>query len=804
MFRDLRFALRSLARRPAFTLIATGLLALGIGLTTAAFGVIDGLLLQPPPYDHPERIVVLSAANPVRGLTDAALSYPAVVDVHAASHSFEAVSVVRLQRALVTDGPPTGRSTGARVAPDFFPVFGVSPIVGRPLLPGDEVPNAEQSIVLSERAWQNWYAGQPSAVGRTLALDGTRYTVVGVMPAWFDYPIGADFWIPFIPGSAVADRSSHYVSAVGRLAPQTSVENARAQLRAIADRLAQVYPASDAGWQLHAMPIHEFLVGDIRSRVAVAGLAALVVLLIACANVASLLLARGAARQTETAVRRALGASNGQIIRQVILESLVIAFAGACVGAVSAQAVAGLLRREMPGPIPAWVSFSVNLKTVGFVAAAATLSAILAGIAPALSTVRAPASSLLGGRASASMHQRRTRRGIVVAQIALATVLLTGAGLLTESLLRLRVVQPGFDPKGVVTAHVTLIGSRYSESGAKERFYEDALARLRTLPGVQAVGATDRLPLTRGANRFAFTLDGELRPAKGNEPIARDALITPGYFTALRIPVLRGRDLEPQDDGAHPRVALVSASWAKQFVKGRDPIGKRFRSLDGTVATTIVGVVGDVRHDGLDTEGEPTVYMSLAQSPVAEMSIVVRAACDMRDHGTCKGGSSLAPEVRRIVTETDPSVSAYAVETMSDAVSRSLSGRQMGATLGVALALLALLLAAAGIYGLMVLHLALGQREVGIRLALGARPQDVRRRLLGEGLRLAAIGAIMGLAISALGGRVMASALYGATQTHLPTLLMAGLIMVCIGVLASWGPAERAAGISPASALRSE
>ena len=804
MFRDLRFAFRSLARRPAFTLVGTGLLALGIGLTTAAFGVVDGLLLQSPPYDHPERIVVLSAADPARGLTDAALSYPSVVDVRTASRSLEAVSVVRVQRALVTGGPPTGRSTGARVAPEFFRVFGVRPLLGRWLLQGEDAPGAERPIVLSERAWQNWYAGQPSAIGRTLALDGTRYTVVGVMPSWFDYPTGAEFWIPFVPGSAATDRTSHYVSAVGRLTPRTSVEQLRAELQAIADRLAQAYPASDSGWQLRAMAIHESLVGDTHSRVALAGAATLVVLLIACANVASLLLARGASRQTETAVRRALGASNGQLIRQVLVESLLIALGGAAVGAISAQAVSGVLRRAVPGAIPAWVSFSVNLKTLGFVAAAAILSAIVAGVAPALSTLRARAPALLGGRATVSTHQRQTRRGIVIAQIALATMLLAGAGLLSESLLRLRKVQPGFDPEGVVTAHVTLIGPRYSEPAAREHFYEYALARLRALPGVQAAGAVDELPLASGTNRFAFTLDGEPRPAKGSEPIARDALITPGYLTALRIPVLRGRDIDAHDGAEHPRVALVSASWARQFVKGRDPIGQRFRSLDGTVATTIVGVVGDVRHDALETAGEPTVYMPLAQSPVAEMTLVVRAACDTPGRNACNDAAPLAPDIRRIVTETDPSVAAYTVEAMSDVVSQSLSGRRVGATLGVILALLALLLASAGIYGLMALHLALGQRDVGIRLALGAQPRDVRRRLLGEGLGLAAIGAAVGLAITALGGRAMASVLYGVTQTHLPTLLLAGLIMVCIGVLASWGPAERAARISPASALRSE
>jgi putative ABC transport system permease protein len=798
-----RYAFRSLARRPAFALVAIGVMALGIGLTTAAFGVVDGLLLQPPPFDHPERILMLSDANPARGLTDAALSYPTVVDVRASSRALEAVAVVRAYRALVTNGPLTVRSTGVRVSPAFFRVFGVNPRLGRPLLPGDDTLTAERPIVLSERAWQEWYAGQPSVIGRTLGLDGIPYTVVGVMPEWFDFPTGAEFWIPFVPESFAAGRAGHYVSAVGRLAPRTSVLDARTELQVIAHRLAQVYPASDAGWQVQAEPIQEFLVGDTRPRVALAGVASILVLLIACANVASLLLARGATRQAETAVRRALGASAGQLIRHVLLESLLLALAGGIVGAVSAQTVAGVLRRAMPGPIPAWVSFTVHPRTLGFVAAAAILSAIVAGIAPAIGTVRSRAPELLSGRGTASTQQRRLRRGIVIAQVALATTLLAGAGLLSESLLCLRAVAPGFDPQGVVTAHVTLIGPRYTDASARERFYADALARLRALPGVHAAGAIDELPLTSGINRFAFTLEGEPRPAKGSEPVARSALITPGYLTALRVPVLRGRDIDAHDDADHPRVALVSASWARQFLPTGDAIGQQYRTSDDRIAT-IVGIIGDVRHDGLQTPGEPTVYTPLAQDPAVDMTLVVRTACDVPVGDACEDGAPLASSVRRIVTQTDSSVAAYAVETMSDIIGRSLSDRRVGAAVSMALALLALLLASAGIYGLMALHMALTRRDVGIRLALGERPQDVRRRLLAEGARLAGMGAVLGLGITALGGRMTASLLYGVTQTHAPTMLLAGAVMVGVGALASWGPAERASRISPASALQSE
>lgn len=801
MLRDIRYAFRSLSRRPTFALVATCLLALGIGLATAGFSLVDGLLLRPPPFDHPERILVLSEANPARGLTNAAFSYPAVLDVRTSSSLLNPVAVVRSYRAIVINRSATVRATGARVSPAFFRVFGVKPQLGRPLLQTDDSLIAERPIVLSGQASQDWFAGE-SVLGQSISLDGLQYTVVGVMPHWFDYPTGAQFWIPFIPEPFAADRASHYVSAVGRVATGASVQDARVELRGIADRLAQSYPASDAGWKIEAVPVQDLLIGDSRPRVALAGAGAVLVLLIACANVASLLLARGAALQVETAVRRALGATALQLLRQAFLESLLLALAGAVVGAIGAQAVAGVLRGALPAPVPAWVSLSVDFRTLGFVVVAAIVSTVVAGIAPAVALVRGRPTELLGGRATVSTQQRQMRRGIVVAQIALATTLLAGAGLLSESLWRLRGVAPGFDPQGVVAARVILTGARYSSPSARERFFEDALARLRALPGVQATGATDNLPLASGINRFFFTLDDEPRPAKGGEPIARRSLITPDYLTALRIPILRGRNIDDHDDASHPRVALVSASWAKQFLSGRDPIGRRFHTSNDRIVT-IIGVVGDVRHDALQTAGEPTVYTPFAQDPVAEMTMVVRVRCGAEAR-LCDDVAPLAPAVRRIVTETDPSVAAYAVETMSDIVSRSLSGRRVGATLSLVLALLALVLASAGIYGLMVLHIALSRREVGIRLALGARPQDVRRRLLAEGLRLGAAGAVLGLLITLLSGRLIASLLFGVTRTDIPTLSIAAGMAVGVGLLASWEPANRASRISPANALRSD
>lgn len=809
MLRDLVAALRALTRRPTFALLAVALMALGIGLTTTAFGAVDGLLLQPPPYDHPERILVLTGAHQDRGLTGAALSYPDVVDLHASSHSLAAVAAVRTMHATVTEGPRAARVTGARVSPAFFRVFGVRPQLGRTLLPGEDAPTAELPIVLSARAWQAWFAGQPAAIGRTLTLDGQRYMVVGVMPAWFEYPTGAEYWIPFVPEPFAADRGSRYLSAVARLAPGASVDGARADLRAIAARLAAAYPAADAGWQLDATPVQASLTGDLRPVLALAAAAAALVLLIACANVASLLFARAAAREVDLAVRRALGATAGRLVRQALVESVLLALAGAAVGAVIAQVAAGGLRAVLPEPVPAWVSFAVHLRTLGFVVAVALLAGVLAGIAPALRAVRDRTSGPLirgltaAGRGSATVRQSRMQRGIVVAQMALATTVLAGAGLLSASLLRLRAVPPGFDPQGVITAQVTLTGLRYTAHTAQARFYTDVLSRLRALPGVQAAGATDGLPLASGTNRFLFTLPGEPRPAPGHEPAARRAEITPGYLATLHIPVIRGRDVDDRDEAGRTRVALVSASWARQFLPGRDPLGRSIQTADGQVAT-IVGVVGDVRHDGLESAGEPTVYTPFAQDPGAELTLVARAACDTPSRSACRDGAQLAPAVRRVVAAVDPGVAAYAVATMPEVVRESLAGRRVGVTLGGILAFTALLLASAGVYGLLALRVALRRREVGIRLALGARPRDVRRLVLGEGVRLAAVGSALGLAVAVLAGRGIAGLLYGVTATHVPTLLLVGVVMLGVAALASWGPARRAARVSPASALRGE
>jgi putative ABC transport system permease protein len=824
MRRDLRYAVRSLARRPGFALLAAALMALGIGLTTAAFGVVDALLVRPPPFDAPERIVVLSGAHRARGLAGAALSYPDAGDVRAASRTLGAVAVVRPVRATVAGGPPATRAAGARVSPEFFRVFGVRPQLGRALLLGDDAPAAGRAVVLSERARRAWFAGAAGAAGRTLALDGQRYTVVGIMPAWFDYPTGAEFWIPFVPEPFAADRGSRYLAAVGRLAPGASVAGARAELRAVAARLAAAHPAADAGWTLDATPMRDHLAGDRRPALALAAAAAALVLLIACANVAGLLLARGAARGAEFAVRRSLGAGAGHLARLALAEAAVLAAAGAAGGALLAQAAAGAVRAALPAPVPAWVSFAVEGRTLAFVAAAALSAGALAGVAPALRAARGPARGPAGGaaggaagRGSASVRRTRLRRGLVVAQVALAATLLAGAGLLSASLVRLRAVAPGFDPALVAAGRVALAGPRYAgpeadgpdaaaraaaARGARVQFAEAALARLRALPEVEAAGAADGLPLASGTNRFPFTVDGEPRPAPGEEPVARRVAITAGYLPALRIPVLRGRDLDARDAAGRPRVALVSAGWAARFLAGRDPVGRRLRTADGE-PTTIVGVVGDVRHDALDAAGEPAVYTPFAQDPAAELTLVARAACAAAPDG-CADAASLVPALRRAVADADPGVAAPSVTTMADVVSRCLAGRRVGAALGGTLATVAAVLAGAGVYALVAWRVALRRREVGIRLALGARPRDVRRLVLGEGARLAAAGTVLGLGLAALGGRAAAGLLYGVTPTDLPTLLLAGAAMLGVGALASWGPARRAARVAPASALRAE
>jgi putative ABC transport system permease protein len=795
---DIRFAVRALARSRTFTITALATLALGISVNTAIVSVIDSVLLTPPPFDHPERVVTIEGENKAQGLDGSSVAYPDVLDWRASAHAFQEIAIVRHQTFNIAGDDRAERLNGARVSTNYFRVFGVQPQLGRGFLQEEETPGRDRVIVLSDAYWRRRFAASPSVVGRALLINGWQYTVVGVMPKGFAYPPDAEAWAPFAADSQAMHRGSRYVRGIGRLAAGSTPAEGTAELNAIAQRLEQTYPASNTGWRAKARPVQETMVGKAPTILYTFLGAVGFVLLIACANVANLLLARASGRSREVAVRKALGASSWRLTRQLLTESVVLALGGAIVGVLLSLWEVRLLKAVVPLPLPPWLSIQVSARALGFTVVLAVVTGVIAGIVPALRLARGSVRESLatGVRGSGSMRRSRTQRGLVVAEVALAVVLLAGAGLLLTSLARLQAVSPGFSADGVLAARLTLAGPRYESREAMTRFYDAVLARLRETPGVEAAGAAGALPLSGSANTSNFHIPGTAAPADGQGPTSRWERVTPGYFRALGIPVESGREFGPEDVADAPSVIIVSEAWARTFFPGeRDVTGRLVRLGGSTKPSTIVGVVGDVRHDGLDAPVQPTMFLAYAQAPDGGMTLVVRSSGD---------AAAMTSAVREAVRSADATIPVYDVSTMREQVSRSLLAQRLSGSMIAVFAFMALVLATVGVYGLIAYSVAERRHEIGIRLALGARGQDVRRLVVRQGVRLTLTGVLVGLVGAVLVGRAMRSMLFGIGPVHVPTLAAVSLILLGVAVLASWIPARRAARTDPLGALRGD
>ena len=795
---DIRYAVRSLARSRTFTVTALATLALGISVNTAIFSVIDSVLLTPPPFDHPDRVVAIEGQNRAQGLMGSSVAYPDVLDWRTDARAFEHIAVLRRQTFNVAgDGEPE-RANGARVSANFFRVFGVRPQLGRTFLPDEETSGKERVIVLSDAYWRRRFAASPDVIGRQLLLNGWQYTVVGIMPKGFAYPPDAEAWSPFAPDSQAMQRGSRFIRAVGRLAPGATIAQGNAELNAIAKRLEQVYVGSNTGWRATARPIQDVLAGKAPAILYTFLGAVGFVLLIACANVANLLLARASGRSREVAVRKALGASSWRLTRQLLTESIVLALGGATLGVLLSLWEVRLLRAVVPVPLPPWLSLGVSVRALGFTVLLAMVTGVIAGIVPALRLAGGSVRESLttGGRGSGSVRRSRTQRGLVVAEVALAVVLLAGAGLLLASLVRLQAVSPGFSPDGVLVARLTLAGPRYQERDAMVRFYDQLLNRLRETPGVEAAAAAGALPLSGSANTSNFHLPGRPTPPEGRDPTSRWERVTPGYFRALGIPLESGREFEPRDKGDAPSVVIVNETWVRTFFPGeRDIVGREVELGGSDRRSTIVGVVGDVRHDGLDEPVQPTMFLAYAQAPDGGMTIVVRSSGD---------AAAMTGAVRDAVRSVDATIPMYDVSTMQEQVSRSILAQKLSGTMIGVFALMALVLATVGVYGLIAYSVAERTHEIGIRLALGAQGRDVRRLVVGQGVRLTLTGVAIGLVGAVLVGRAIRRLLFGVSPVHVPTLVAVSVILLAVAVTASWLPARRAARTDLFGALRGE
>ncbi len=802
--RDVRFGLRSLRRSPAFTVVAVLCLALGIGANAALFSVLNAVLLRPLPYPEPDRLV--RVYEKIGGRGQGSVSVPNYRDWVAQSTGFEALTAWMPESHSLQEGAGAERIRTVAATPNLFQMLHAPlPLRGRFFTPSTDEPGRSRVAVVSESFWRLRLGADPSLVGRAIRLDGAFYTVIGIMPEGFTFPPLAheptEAWLLYDPEPRRAsERGSHFLSVAGRLKPGVSLARATAQLVQVADRLAKAFPDEQMGRSVLVMPLREAIVGRARPALMILLGAVFLVLLIACANVANLLLARAAVRQREVAVRLALGAGRSRLVRQLLVESLVLALAGAALGLALAfwglAALSPLVQVALPIPGGLHLDGRVFL----FLLAVALFSGIAFGLVPALQSSRGDMREALGdggGRTTSGGGQQRFRSGLVVAEIALSLVLLVGAGLLLRGFLRVSGTEPGFVSHGVLTAHLEVPSVK---NQVVPRFYRPLLERVRALPGVRSAAVITMLPVQEAWTNGNYTVEGRPAPPPSEQPVAELRMASPGFFAALGIPVLRGRDFEERDGEKALNVAVVNEVLARKEFPGEDPVG-RWINLGGEAKLQIVGVIGAIRQAGLDHEPLAEVYVPYAGGSgdyadlLRDMVLVVK---------TAGSPGALAPDLRRVVRSVDPGVPLFRVLTMDQVISDSLASRRLNLWLLALFAGIALALSAAGLYGVISYLVAQRTREIGMRMALGAQTRDVIALVMRQGSRLTIAGIAAGLLGALALTRWLESLLDGVSARDPLTFLGIAALLVAVALLAAWLPARRAARVNPMLAIRSE
>ncbi|MDQ3803874.1 MAG: ABC transporter permease [Acidobacteriota bacterium] len=808
-WQDLRYGLRTLLKNPGFTAVAVIALALGIGANSAIFSVVNAVLLRPLPYRDPDRLVMVWEENTKAGYprdTPAAANY---IDWRDQNQVFEGMAAIADVSFNLTGAGEPERLDGRRVSASLFPLLGVEPHLGRAFLPEEDQPGANRVAVLSHGLWQRRFGADANIAGKPLTLNGESYEVVGVMPPHFQFPSREDeLWVPiaFTPQEA-ASRGRHYLQVLARLKPGVTLGQAQAEMSTIAARLQQQYPEQNTNLGATVTPLHEHVVGDIRPALLVLLGAVGFVLLVACANVANLLLARAAVRQKEIAVRVALGASRLRLVRQFLTESVLLAALGGGLGLLLSVWGVSLLKTFIPENISQARAVAVDARVLGFTVLVSLLTGLIFGLAPAVQASNFNLNETLkeGGRDSAAGSRgNRIRALLVVAEVAVSLVLLIGAGLLINSFLRLRNVDPGFRADNLLTMSIELPQQKYPDPARRAAFYTELVSRIEALPGVKSAAVTNWIPLVFQGDSIGFSIEGRPDPApgQGRRPTVVTRVVHPHYFRTMGIQLLRGREFGEQDRVESPTVAVISETMARRHWPGEDPTGKRITpgpatSTDPDDWVTIVGVVKDVRQFELGAEPKPQMYVSYAQgwSFFAPRHLVVSTAVEPL---------SLAATVRKTVWEIDKDQPVSDIRTMEEVLSESLARQRFSMLLLGIFAAVALALAAVGIYGVMSYAVAQRTHEIGIRMALGAQRGDVLKLAVGQGLKLVLIGVALGLAAAFALTRVMASLLFGVSATDPATLVTISLVLIGVAVLASYIPARRAAKVDPMIALRYE
>ncbi len=807
LWQDLRYGMRMLWKHRGFTAIAVLVLALGVGANTAIFSVVNAVLLRPLPYPEAERIVTLWSTETRQGEERGSVAAPDFADWQKQSRVFDSVAAYHYSSLTVTGAGEPERVVAARVTAGFTQVLGVAPAIGRAFLAGEDQPGGDNRVVVvSHGLWQRRFASDPQSLNRTITLNGEPFTIVGIMPPDFKFPgSGTDVWLPAAlnyvrqPGSV-----NSFLSVVARLKPGVSLTEAQTEMRLIAERLGQEHRENRFRGVV-VVPLYDVIVGEIRpSLFALCG-AACLVLLIACANIANLLLARATSRQKEIAVRTALGASRLRLIGQLLTESTLLAALGGAGGLLLAVWCADLLASVVPRSLPRAQEAAIDGWALLFALLVSLLTGLLFGLVPAIQASKTNLNSTLkeGGRSHGmGPRHQRLRSLLVVTQIALSLMLLVSAGLFIKSFQRLRSVNAGFDPEEVATLQISLPRTSYAESRKQALFFQQTLDRIATLPGVEAAGAITNLPLGTSQTSSSFEIEGRPRAAPDESRNANRAIISPDYFRAMGIPLLKGRAPNERDTAEAPGVVVINQAMARRYFGGDDPLGEHLtiggpeeKALYGEpIPREIVGIVGDVRFE-LEAEAEPEVYVPYLQSPIATMALAVRSNVNP---------TNLRSMIRQAIQEVDGTQTIYNFKTMEQRLSESVAPRRLVMLLTNLFAVLALILAAVGIYGVIAYTVAQRTHELGIRIALGAQTRDVLRLVIHQGMALSAFGLAIGLAGAFLLTRFLSSLLYGVSAIDPLVFALVTLLLASVALVACYIPARRATKVDPMIALRYE
>lgn len=800
LWQDLRFGLRSLRRSPGFAVVAVLTLALGIGATTAIFTVLDTVVLRPLPLEEPDRLVVVWERNDGQGIERERPSAPNYHDWREGTRRFEGLAAWTEESLTLSGGAQPDVLSAVSATSNFFDVLRARPLLGRTFAAEEGVGEGSRVAVLSYGAWQRVFGGDAAVIGRTIVLDQAPFEVIGVMPAAFRVPrTDTDLWVPSGFPSQQFGRQSRYLQVVGRLAPGASQEQASADLNAIAERLETLYPESNHGWRVTLVEARDQVVGEAGLILLVIFAAVGFVLVLACVNVANLVLGRSIARDTEMALRGALGAGRGRLRAQLVTENLLLGGLGGALGVLLAYAALRMFLNLEPEAVPRVEEIAVDARVLVFALLASVGTGLLFGLVPGVRAAENTEGLLRAGRQAGTRRTERIRRVLIVAEVALSVVLLIGAGLAVRSLLKLRAVDPGFATANVLAARVNLDQPRYPTSDSRRSYFDELLERLRVVPGITAAGVTSTLPLTHGIDfDLPYRAEGHPDLPEGQLEQADYRVISPGYLEAMGIPLLRGRAFTPQDRLGSRRVIILNERFAETLWPGENPIGKTVRIYYAqTHDWEVVGVIGDTRHRGLSTPPAGQMYVPLAQADVAFgfMTVVMRKA---------PGAPSVERSIREVAASFDPNEPLYSFVTIEGLLEEATARERLAATVFGLFALLAIALSAAGIYGVISYQVARRTREIGVRMALGAARSRVLAGVVAETAGLTALGIGIGLAIAASAARVATGWIYGISATDPATLTGVSALLLAVAILAALVPALRASSIHPVEALRQE